>query len=698
MEPSLISPIKLILASKDSQYVKNNGSIYTPMSTSSSSNTFRRNNSSVLQKNLSQSSFIAQKKKKKQRTFTVKERLQPKSTWSLLPRHARKFLTIREKQVVPTTFALELKTNLLQSFVEAVDERVNPIEDGDDKYKNIYSSLRKHPFILAASKQLWYILLNTGEDTIDITQFSILCHKIALLITGISSREDVEDGVDTLIVDNNNYCNFQQFRNAILLIVNQCSPLYNRPVDYVEWTNRLMELLTYDAGNAMITFKSDEDITSLTLVPRTPWTDVSMDFIQGENENPENEELEKKKDPEAGFLGRAKLNYRTKIAKAFKQYPYKASENPKIRWQPMRTWQLREMRLAKMARQKKNQQLYNENSNTLPVDAEENRSRNSALPSQWEKGGSSFVPSKEAGSSNNNNNSSSSNFNDDNENSSNNLDSISINGSKKSMINWKYKLVTMEDKEKQMNETKLRGEKRNNIKKRYPWQDRYGPYSNSGVDLTTYTEFEDLSRLSMSHYRVLADGTKLCSKHNDITFDKAMREKKLKKRDYIYTTTLAPLPDGHSIVEEFARFTLPMQCTNDLRQHNPPRNYKISQLRQLSCLQLGTPLPLVPFPYKRNKRKNKKKRSSNIKTGSFQHKYVFNESNPWTYDGIKHQESIASIIHNQNPSTSISLVKEEKRSKELLKEADYIEKALECEARAKIRAQQILEEKMAAMY
>ena len=56
------------------------------------------------------------------------------------------------------------------------------------------------------------------------------------------------------------------------------------------------------------------------------------------------------------------------------------------------------------------------------------------------------------------------------------------------------------------------------------------------------------------------------------------------------------------------------------------------------------------------------------------------------------------IIHNQNPSTSISLVKEEKRSKELLKEADYIEKALECEARAKIRAQQILEEKMAAMY
>ena len=137
MEPSLISPIKLILASKDSQYVKNNGSIYTPMSTSSSSNTFRRNNSSVLQKNLPQSSFIAQKKKKKQRTFTVKERLQPKSTWSLLPRHARKFLTIREKQVVPTTFALELKTNLLQSFVEAVDERVNPIEDGDDKYKNI---------------------------------------------------------------------------------------------------------------------------------------------------------------------------------------------------------------------------------------------------------------------------------------------------------------------------------------------------------------------------------------------------------------------------------------------------------------------------------------------------------------------------------------------------------------------------------
>ena len=69
------------------------------------------------------------------------------------------------------------------------------------------------------------------------------------------------------------------------------------------------------------------------------------------------------------------------------------------------------------------------------------------------------------------------------------------------------------------------------------------------VDLTTYTEFEDLSRLSMSHYRVLADGTKLCSKHNDITFDKAMREKKLKKRDYIYTTTLEPLPDGHSIVE-----------------------------------------------------------------------------------------------------------------------------------------------------
>ena len=79
-------------------------------------------------------------------------------------------------------------------------------------------------------------------------------------------------------------------------------------------------------------------------------------------------------------------------------------------------------------------------------------------------------------------------------------------------------------------------------------------------------------------------------------------------------------------------------------------------------------------------------------------KYVFNENSPWTYDGIKHQESIASIINNQNPSTSISLVKEEKRSKELLKEADYIEKALECEARAKIRAQQILEEKMAAMY
>eukprot|EP00943_MAST-04B_sp_MAST-4B-sp1_P001544 g1544.t1 len=268
---------------------------------------------------------------------------------------------------------------------------------------------------------------------------------------------------------------------------------------------------------------------------------------------------------------------------------------------------------------------------------------------------------------------------------------MSITGSKKSMINWKYKVVTLKGKE-DINKQKRRSKRRPG-----PQYNAQSPSKNNNdtSNLTTYTEFQNFSRLSRSHYRVLADGTKLASKHNDISFNKEMKGKMLNKKDYIYTTHLEPLPDGHSIVEEFALYTAPMESTNNLRHQNPVRNYKLSQLGHLSCLQLGTPLPLVAFPYKRNVKQARKKPERDQL--SIHHKYVFNKNNPWSYDASKYQVSTSNSgsICKQNSSL---LTKKEESSEALSQEYNYIQAALECAARAKIRKQQILEERMAAMY
>jgi len=676
------SPIKFVLAPKKGRALE--------VSTTPSYSYIRGNRSMLSRHSNTQNALPKRyktnnsNKTKKRHAIKFKERLEPKSTWSLLPRHARKFLTTREKQVVPTTFAMKLKNNLLQSFIDvcknletngSIISTTPAIDKGENIQENIYSSLRKHPFMFATSKQLWYMLVHTGENKICFKQFATLCHKIVLLVTGISNNnEDPNHNNDN---GTRHECSFDQFRTVILSVINECSPLYRRSVDYVEWTSRLMDLLTYDAGDATILFRHDEEILGSTLIPKTPWSNLSESegslFDDTGTELKDLVESDNDSSAELGLLPRARLGYRGKITEAFSQYPYKAGENPAIRWQPMRTWQLREMKLAKRRREFQKQQLLNNVHSISTLDADENQSRaNSAVPSQSEIYNSS---------SHENYNSGDTNVNDSEQ--SNSFEAMSITGSKKSMINWKYKVVTLKSKED-----------KNKQKKRIktspgPQYNTQSPSKNNDTsNLTTYTEFQNFSRLSMSHYRMLADGTKLASKHNDISFNKEMKEKMLNKKDYIYTTNLEPLPDGHSIVEEFALYTEPMESTNDLRHHTPLRNYKLSQLGHISCLKLGTPLPLVAFPYKRNKKRVRKKQERD--QSSIHHKYVFNKNNPWSYDASKHQVST---------SNSGSICKQNSESSETLsREYDYIQTALECAARAKIRKQQILDEKNAAMY
>ena len=103
-----------------------------------------------------------------------------------------------------------------------------------------------------------------------------------------------------------------------------------------------MDLLTYDAGSATILFRPDEELIGSALVPKTPWSSQrKMDDSLSNDNTKEQKDLEKTNNDtsdENGILPRARLEYRIKISEAFSRYPYKAGENPNIRWQPMRTW------------------------------------------------------------------------------------------------------------------------------------------------------------------------------------------------------------------------------------------------------------------------------------------------------------------------------------------------------------------------
>ena len=104
-----------------------------------------------------------------------------------------------------------------------------------------------------------------------------------------------------------------------------------------------------DTGEAIIKFRSDEELARCTLVPVTQWSEAndSFQFDSLHAEEGEVNEEDEQHDPEEGFLPRARLSYRTKMCDLYKKYPYKTGENPNIRWQSMRTWQLRELKLAK---------------------------------------------------------------------------------------------------------------------------------------------------------------------------------------------------------------------------------------------------------------------------------------------------------------------------------------------------------------
>ena len=410
---------------------------------------------------------------------------------------------------------------------------------------------------------------------IGLKTFSIFCRKVALLVTGISNENSHVNNATSQSTMGLK-CVFKQFIRALILIIIQCAPLYKRIVDYVEWTHRLMELLVVDTGEAIVKFRSDEEISRYTLVPVAQWSDTKSSHILDSlnAEEGEADEVEIKPDPEEGFLPQARLSYRTKMWDLYKKYPYKTGENPNIRWQSMRTWQLRELKLAK---QEKLRWLEQQDSSGDGV----TDSTNSALPLHWDDSADFSSNSRVSVSG-----TLSEQMHD--------KASISVIGDKKAMTNYKYQaVIPASGRTKPKVTENLKGRMR-----------EFDPTDTP--NFSTYTSFNGLSRLALSHYKILADGTKLASKHNDISFDRVLQERKLAKRDYEYTTNLKPLPDGHSIMEEFAQYVEPMQMTNDLRKRNPSRAYKISQLGHLSCLKLGTPLPLVKFPYKRVRRSKPK--------------------------------------------------------------------------------------------
>ena len=111
-------------------------------------------------------------------------------------------------------------------------------------------------------------------------------------------------------------------------------------------------------------------------------------------------------------------------------------------------------------------------------------------------------------------------------------------------------------------------------------------------------------------------------------------------------------------------------------------NGTISQLGHLSCLKLGTPLPLVKFPYTRVRKSKPKQKAQKIQV---KHKYVFKGS-PWTSNGSKLPTSTSPSTYTNNEPD------------EAVKEMMYIKNALECEARAKIRRREIIEAQIAAGY
>ena len=85
------------------------------------------------------------KKKFKKRSMVITERLKPKSTWQLLPRNVRKFLTTREKQVLPTAASLELERSLLEAFENAtIASEEGGLTAPYRLCKNIHISLPQH--------------------------------------------------------------------------------------------------------------------------------------------------------------------------------------------------------------------------------------------------------------------------------------------------------------------------------------------------------------------------------------------------------------------------------------------------------------------------------------------------------------------------------------------------------------------------
>ena len=590
----------------------------------------------------------------------IRSDIAPCSTKSLIPRRARKYLTSKENILQPSSTCLSLYSTLLQFCSGPVSFSV--LQSCRGNVEQMVAALREDTFVHVTASKLFEIVKDDRSDLMLLSEYATLCHKICLALTGIVvlNKEEQVSG-STTDTSPPETCHFKRFKEALILIILFCSPSsLDKTADAVAWLKTLRELLIDESNEAFPTLCCDDAISyafaSTHLEVASYCSDYDLvdgceyDVADGCSEASSGQVI-----PEADFGAvehpqlnhRAKLTYRIRAMHAYNKYPYKTDNHPKAQWQPMRTWQLRELSLQ-------------ENSTTSKND-------NSAIMLSQELSSTSSLH-----------------------------EDISVIGTEKLRVNWKNQVASAIEQVVRAN-----------------------PEQAMVYDMIPQPtkSLQRPSRLLAAHERVLGDGTKVASRHNDISFERDLFHQRLGKNDYKYEEKLKPLPNGHEIIEAFSTMVKDVERSNDpIKRGKEYRPYKVSQLQHLSSLLTHKPKRKPALPYK------VRKRSSVITQPRILHSC--NSSTPFTPTSLYVESGVGGLTstklrqsyvadpfnfsRSENSCSELNapsafldeLSNQEESAKDVnrQKEELYIARALECHERAAKRKKEILEMERTSRY
>ncbi len=563
----------------------------------------------------------------KRADLLMKSELVPQSTWSLLPRHARKFLTSSEKVLRPSKVGLSLFSTLSGFFLCP-----NPIDKSDigySKKREVLQELYRHPYVHASCKILWDVLSGKRKRKVKGSHCDIFCRKLCYLLTGMV----IEKAIGDAGLASPNAYGFPAFKEGLVSIVMFCAPDTYTVFELVDWFEKVFNLILHKNKDGGYTFASNDELVAFH---QENHPDKTLALLEGADTStkkfkPERNHTEETYAEPPHILPQASQEFRRNLSASYEKYRWKTPSMPKSMWQPMRTWQLRELKSSRSLHQ-----------SDSSIDFK---------PSSLIDGSSTVHPEDV----------------DNGEHST-----IAVDGKEKLRNNWKNEIVS----------ANLTAQRKRN-------QGVAHVATTPQQKSTWQPKFSLPSRLLDAYDSVLGDGTKLADDHNNVTFDKRLFYKKLEKNDYKYTIKTRPLPTGREILHDYTTVLGSLEMTNDVRNEKAQRKYRVSQLSHLSyMLQAPNPRREPTLPYETHSREvvalarpQRKAYSSSIPfTPTIFHVPIAETS------ATPVSETVGSVVSKRSEQS-------QQHSTATLhdKEDNYIRKALEMGARARIRKEELAE-------